>query len=409
MNKISLFHPTGKVQGHIVLPGSKSESNRLLLLKHLYFPHLRLHGLSDSSDTEVFLKAVGEAGDSIYTADAGTTTRFLCAYYASLEGRNISLSGSARMLERPIGILVEALRELGADIEYRGKEGYLPLFIRGRKLKGGVLSLNSTMSSQYISALMMLGPKLPGGLQLQLKGMTTSASYIYLTAGTMQRLGFKVDISGSHIFLHPEIPDPPENYHIEPDWSAASYWYSMVALSGSAEVYLRGLREDSLQGDAILRSIFRPLGVESVFLGAGYRLTKAAESVFPPVLDLISNPDLAQTLAVVLAVKDINAELKGLHTLKIKETDRLQAMQQELLKVGAKINITDHSMQIGSGFKPDHSPLFQSWEDHRMAMSLAPLALRGPIKIAGPEVVNKSYPNFWRDLQSVGFNIEEIA
>ncbi len=408
MKKIRINHPTKKVIGRISIPGSKSESNRLLILKALYFPKLQVSGLSDSRDTQYIQKALTERSSTVDVGDAGTAMRFLTAYLA-LSGREYILTGSSRMKERPIGILVDALNRLGANITYLEKEGYPPLQIRQGNLSGGEINLDSTVSSQFISALMMIGPALQGGLSLKMTGFSVSAPYIYLTANLMRRLGFKVKVLGEQIRVEDFIPKPPAQFQVEPDWSSASYWFLISLLAQKAEIYLPGFRQYSLQGDAFVSGLFEPLGVHSHYIGSGFRLKKGeARQNENYRLSLVHNPDLAQTLSVAFAALRLPATIHGLQTLRIKETDRLEALQRELYKAGAKLQIGKDYLKIQKGFDEWEEVHFESWNDHRMAMSLAPLALLRPIFISDPDVVNKSYTSFWDDLKKVGFVIEEI-
>lgn len=387
------------------MPGSKSESNRLLLLKHLYFPQLGIDLLSDSRDTILMTQGLKSLERQIDVGDAGTAMRFLTAFYATQPGREVILSGTERMHERPIGILVEGLKRLGADIEYLKQEGFPPLKIRGAELQGGTLEVDGSVSSQFISALMMIGPGMKQGLQLQLKGFSVSAPYIYLTANLMRRLGFNVSVNGEFVDIEPLIPQPPEGLAVEPDWTAASYWFLISLLAENAEIYLPGFRQHSLQGDAFVSGLFEPLGVESHFIGSGFRLRKGERQQEKFVINLIHNPDLAQTLAVAFAAKGIPARINGLQTLRIKETDRLEALKTELEKTGAVVVTGPDYIEIQKGIQYLNGITFSTYEDHRMAMSFAPLALLAPISIEDPGVVAKSYQRFWDDLRAVGFQV----
>lgn len=405
MQTLKLSHPTKKVIGKIEVPGSKSESNRLLLLKYLYFPGLDIGRISNSRDSIYMEKGLRAQGNKINVGDAGTAMRFLTAFYATQKGKEVVLSGTARMHQRPIGILVDALKKLGADIQYLQNEGYPPLKVKGAKLTGGILPIDGSVSSQFISALMMIGPGMEQGLTLKIKGFSVSTPYIYLTANLMRRLGFEVQVSGEEVIINSTLPKGVNSFPVEPDWSAASYWFLMSLLAEKAEIYLPGFRQYSLQGDAFVSGLFEPLGVESHFIGSGFRLKKGAQTQERFSINLIHNPDLAQTMAVAFAAKNIPARISGLQTLRIKETDRLAALKTELEKTGAVIDIGDDYLEIKSGLQKLEGITFKTYEDHRMAMSLAPLALLAPISIQHPEVVSKSYQNFWADLQKVGFEL----
>ncbi|MGB0178094.1 MAG: 3-phosphoshikimate 1-carboxyvinyltransferase, partial [Owenweeksia sp.] len=338
--------------------------------------------------------------------DAGTTMRFLTAFCSIQDGRETLLSGSKRMHERPIGVLVEALRKLGADITYQGEKGFPPLLIKGVALPGGTVDLDSTVSSQFISALMMIGPAMPQGLTLKMTGFSVSAPYIYLTANLMRRMGFRVRVKGETVEIENYIPKSPAEFYVEPDWSSASYWFLIGLLAKRAEIYLPGFRQHSLQGDAFVSGLFMPLGLESHYIGSGFRLRKGApDRQGTYQLSLIHNPDLAQTLAVAFAALNIPVSIKGLQTLRIKETDRLSALRTELEKTGAEVETGDDYLTIHRGIQSLEGVVFETWDDHRMAMAFAPLALLNPIRIKGPDVVAKSYASFWSDLEKVGFEI----
>ena len=405
MSAIKLSHPSSKVVGKIEVPGSKSESNRLLLLKHLYFPNLSINKISDSRDTSFMKAALESESGEINVGDAGTAMRFNTAFNAARAGINVTLSGSERMHHRPIGILVDALNQLGAKITYVDKEGFPPLKIEGHKLLGGSIEIDGSVSSQFISALMMIGPGMEEGIHLTLKGFSVSAPYIYLTASLMRKLGFDVKVEGEDIIIpHKKVKDV-QSFTVEPDWSAASYWYAIALLAQKAEIYLPGFRQHSLQGDAFVSGLFEPLGIHSHFIGSGFRLKKVEVKQQRFDINLVHNPDLAQTLAVVFAAKNLPAKITGLQTLRIKETDRLQALKIELEKTGAEIEIGDDFLEVKKGIQNLEGVTFDTYEDHRMAMAFAPLALIGPITINNPEVVAKSYPSFWKDLERVGFEL----
>lgn len=387
------------------MPGSKSESNRLLILKHLYFPDLEIQNLSDSRDTDLMLRNLKERGNFYNVGDAGTVMRFITACLAVKPHQEFVVQGSERMHQRPVGILVDALRTLGADIEYLGKEAYPPLKIHGKKLAGGEISMDASVSSQFITALMLIAPGFEHGLRINLKGLSVSAPYIYLTANLMRRLGFKLRVNGDAVEVDPFVPEAPAGFAVEPDWSAASYWFLISLLAEKSEIYLPGFRQYSLQGDAFVSGLFEPLGVESYFIGSGFRLhkTKLAQQQFS--INLIHNPDLAQTMAVAFAAKNIPAKITGLQTLRIKETDRLEALKKELEKTGARLETGEDYLEVKEGIQNLKAVSFETYDDHRMAMALSPLALLGDIEIRNPGVVVKSYQSFWHDLEKVGFQI----
>lgn len=408
MSSICVSHPTAKLIGRINITGSKSESNRALLLKALFLPTMNIQNLSESKDTQVLQTALRAQTKEVNIGDAGTAMRFLTAYYAAQEGKEVVLTGSTRMQQRPIGLLVEALRNLGANIVYLEREGFPPLQISGTTLTGTEIEISGNVSSQFITALMLIAPVLKTGLTIKIKGFSVSTPYIYLTASLMNRLGFSIQVKGEHIYIQPvNHASLKQHLRIEPDWSSASYWFSMALLAKQAEVFLPYFREISMQGDAAVKGLFEPLGVEAIYLGNGYRLKKIAAKNHKTIkLNLLHTPDLAQTLAVALSAVGQKATLNGLQTLTIKETDRLLALKTELEKFGAKIEISQNSLHIYEGIKPNKNGQIGTWGDHRMAMAFAPLALLNPVIIEAPEVVQKSYPGFWEDLKKIGFTLD---
>ena len=416
MTNQTLRWPGGPLSGTAHLPASKSEANRALLLQRLAGGGT-LSNLSEAHDTVLMARLLGQATstDHLDAEDAGTVMRFMAAYLAGSGWRG-TLTGAARMKQRPIGSLVEALRTLGADIAYAEKEGYPPLRFGGRALAAGAaeLTVRGDISSQYISALLMVGPTLPGGLRLHLTGEIGSRPYISMTLSLMRHFGATAtELPGEVLAVAPGGYHPAD-YAVESDWSAASYWYALVALApaGSALV-LPGLRAQSWQGDHVIQHIMRPLGVATEFLaaGGGVRLTQGPLAPAPaaaPVLDFTHCPDLAQTVAVVAAALGRPLRLTGLHSLRIKETDRIAALQAELGKLGAAMpEVAPGVFEVQAGsFKVDNQ-LIETYEDHRMAMAFAPLALRGPLRVHAPQVVRKSYPSFWRALAAVGVAVGE--
>jgi 3-phosphoshikimate 1-carboxyvinyltransferase len=395
----------------ISIAGSKSETNRLLLLQALY-PNIKLLNLSNSDDSDVMREAIQSSAPIIDIHHAGTAMRFLTAYFAMQEGREVILTGSNRMKERPIKILVEALQELGADIAYQGKHGFPPLRIKGKRLTHSKVSLDAQVSSQYISALLLMAPKLEHGIQLTLQGELTSVPYIKMTLALLNQIGVKTICNGNQIAVLPAtVNHQPTTMTIESDWSSASYFYSIVALSHvGKQITLSHFKKDSLQGDRVVADIYRMFGVETTFNDDSITLTKTNyhttnNSNQPITLQLNDTPDVAQTIAVTCFGLGLGCSLRGLHTLKIKETNRLQALQNELTKLGATVTITDDSLNLLPAEKIQSAVTIQTYNDHRMALAFAPLALKVPLIIADAEVVAKSYPDYWNDLKSIGFRV----
>lgn len=423
-----IYHilPPSSIRTSIQLPASKSISNRALIIHALGKGDCLPENLSDCDDTRVMVKALTEGGDTIDILAAGTAMRFLTAYFSITPGQRI-LTGTARMQQRPIQLLVNALRQLGADIAYTNREGFPPLRIRGKEpnnyeLKNyeqekketlcSELTLQGNVSSQYISALLMIGPMLPHGLTLHLSGNIISRPYIDLTLQLMGEFGAKAEwTSESTITVHPQ-PYHSVPFTVESDWSAASYWYEMAALSEEAEIELTGLFPNSYQGDSRGRELFSQLGVETAFTPHGVKLTKSGQRVERMEADLVDIPDLAQTFVVTCALLNIPFRFTGLQSLKIKETDRITALRNELSKLGYAIEEENDSVLYWNGERceAEVSPLIATYEDHRMAMAFAPAALCCPsVRIAHPHVVSKSYPRYWDDLRQAGFRMEEEA
>lgn len=402
---LSLSHPTAECNGQLRITGSKSESNRLLLLQAL-FSGFAIENTSESDDSIVMQAALKSEAEVVDVHHAGTAMRFLTAYFSHLEGREVVLTGSQRMQERPIKILVEALQAIGASISYEKEEGYPPIRIQGKKLKGGTVSLPADISSQYISALLLIGPVLEQGIQLDLIGEITSVPYINMTLSLLENLGVQTKFEGQSIQVEPQKNPKRITQIVESDWSSASYFFSIVALSAQSEVHLTSYKKNSLQGDRVLREIYSQLGVVSSIEGQTLKLKKEALGL-PEVLhwDLTKAPDIAQTIAVTCYGLGIGCKLTGLHTLKIKETDRLQALYNELTKLGARIQVTDTSLELAPGANFIANSSIPTYNDHRMAMAFAPLALKVPLTIEDAEVVSKSYPTFWDDLEQINFKI----
>ncbi|MCF6181393.1 3-phosphoshikimate 1-carboxyvinyltransferase [Lutibacter sp.] len=392
---------TTLISGNIQITGSKSETNRLLILQQLY-PNLKIQNSSVSDDSMVLQNALKTNLPEINIGHAGTAMRFLTAYFASKENNEVILTGSERMKNRPIKILVDALNFLGADIQYLEKEGFPPLKISGKKLTKTLVEIEGNISSQYISALLLIAPKLPNGLKLKFKSEVTSIPYIKMTLGLLNQLNINYHWIKNEIKVTPQSSIDNKMIVVESDWSSASYFYSLVALSPNAKIKLTSYKKNSLQGDATLVDIYKKLGVETVF-EENTIVLKNINKLTPKslMLDLINTPDLAQTIAVTCFGLGISCNLTGLHTLKIKETDRLIALKTELEKLGGKVNITNHSIHIHSSTKIKENISIATYNDHRMAMAFAPLALKVSIQVENHEVVSKSYPNFWHDFDKI--------
>ncbi|MDL2223373.1 3-phosphoshikimate 1-carboxyvinyltransferase [Bacteroidales bacterium OttesenSCG-928-M11] len=380
----------------VQLPASKSISNRVLILnalcKECPYP---IENLSDSDDTQVMLDAFDSKKSLIDVGAAGTSMRFLTAYFSQKEGI-WSITGTERMKNRPIYPLVEALSSVGADIEYIEKKGFPPLKIKGRRLKGGKINLKGDISSQYISALLMIAPYMDQGLTIHLDGEIISSSYIQMTIGLMKQYGVQVQWEDKTIIIPPQIYSPTP-FRVESDWSAASYWNEIEMLEDdNFRIKLLGLDDHSLQGDANQISIFEKL--------------KSHSCQIPFTYNFVNEPDLAQTFIVTACLLDIPFFFDGLQSLRIKETDRITAMQNEMKKLGYILKVTDRSVAWrGEKVQPDEKVVIDTYDDHRMAMAFAPACLKMQnIYINNPEVVSKSYPNYWEDLQMAGFIIKEV-
>jgi len=390
------------------ISGSKSESNRLLILQAL-FPVLRLENLGVADDVRAMQMGISGDAEVLDIGHAGTTMRFLTAYLASLPGRAVTLTGSARMKERPIKVLVDALRQLGAEISYEGTEGFPPLRIEGKILPGKVVYIPANISSQYISALLLIAPSLPQGLTIYLEGMITSRPYIEMTLSLLTRLGFIYKFEGNTIHVPHQQLTEPRTITVESDWSSASYYFSVIALSDpGTTLRLGSFYSESLQGDRAVVEIYKLLGVGARFEETDVVLKKVDSQLTSRIeLDLRDTPDLAQTLAVTCFGLRIGCELTGLHTLKIKETDRLLALQNELGKLGAAVTVTDEALRLEPASGMWDAVAIDTYHDHRMAMAFAPLALLKQIGINDAGVVSKSYPDFWDHLRRLGFLISK--
>ncbi len=404
-----IFSPADPITGRIKLPASKSITNRVLIMRALSSHNFPVYNISDSDDSKVLVGALSNLEKEEYNiGHAGTAMRFLTALFAVLPGERV-LTGSERMQQRPVAPLVDALLDMGADIKYLKKEGYPPLIIRGKKLTAREISISANISSQFISALMLIAPYLPQGLRISLKGRVLSRPYLEMTAELMRLAGIVVNFADTTIEVE------PGNYHlesftIESDWSAASYWFAFAGLSRGSQIVLKGLHENSLQGDAALVSIFNAIGVEASFVNDGLQLnhTMPGKNFFD--YDFCHQPDLAQTLAVYLSLKEIPFHLRGLYNLSIKETDRIAAVVNELDKLGYILKQKNNEELLWDGTKKSFSSnAILTYKDHRMAMAFAAAAfLFEPIEIHEPGVVTKSYPNFWNNLKETGFTITKV-
>ena len=402
------------LKGEVTLAGSKSISNRVLIIQALCNTDFTIDALANANDTELLANLLKSNDEVLDAGPAGTTFRFLTAYLA-LSGGNRILTGSERMKQRPIKVLVDACRKLGATISYLENEGFPPLKISSGTMSGDkLLAIPANTSSQYISALLLIAPILPGGLSLELTGKIVSRPYIEMTLGLMQYFGVSHTWENQVIIIS-EQAYQAKPFIVEADWSAASYYYSLAALSEEADISLNGLFENSLQGDSALINIFESFGVKTHFTERGIRLIKN-QTLIPDTFhyDFILCPDLAQTLAVVCSGLGTKGYFSGLETLRIKETDRIQALENEISKGGCHISLfsTDSTtgkevFEVSGKFESSEIPVFKTYEDHRMAMAFAPLALLLPIEIEEPMVVIKSYPDFWTDFQQLGLSIND--
>ena len=399
------------------LPASKSISNRVLVIHALSGGHTLPNNLSDCDDTEVIVAALNNNPYEIDIKAAGTAMRFMTAYLAVKDGDEHVITGTERMRHRPIGTLVDALRKLGADIEYAGVEGFPPLRIKGSKLDGGELEVAGNISSQYISALLMIGPCLKNGLTLHMTGDVISRPYIDLTLWTMREFGADADWSDYDTIVVEPQPYKEREYLVENDWSAASYWYEMIALAKNEddEIVMEGLTDGSKQGDSQVRYLFSLLGVKTTFkskkAGVPTTVTLKHSGRRVPRLEynFVNSPDLAQTFVVCCALLNVPFHFTGLSTLKIKETDRIEAMKTEMRKLGYVVRSVDDCELIWDGARcePSLEEGIDTYEDHRMALSFAPAALRFEgLRINHPQVVTKSYPKFWEDIKAAGFEVK---
>ena len=396
-----------KFKAEVSISGSKSESNRLLILKQLHRA-LEIENVSDSDDSKYLEKALKTSDGIIDIGHAGTAMRFLTSYFSIQEGREVVLTGSERMQNRPIEILVNALKKLGAQISYEKKIGYPPIKINGTQLTKNKVQIHGNVSSQYISSLMLIASSLPNGLEIELLDNITSVPYINMTLSLLQEIGIEASFVENKINIKPFSSSIPKKITVESDWSSASYFYSIIALSEmGSEITLSSYRKNSLQGDSCLIEIYKHFGVATTFKENSIVISKVEKTKNNQLkLDLKNAPDIAQTIAVTCFGLGVNCVLTGLHTLKIKETDRLVALENELTKLGADISVTDHSLELKTSSKIRSNIQIETYHDHRMAMAFAPLAIKIPLIILDANVVTKSYRNFWKDLQQIGFQID---
>jgi len=405
-----------ELKGDIYLPASKSESNRLLVIDALLGSEdLQIKNLSTSNDTKVLTKALETLlhlrGTSISVTldmqDSGTAMRFITAYASAINVKSL-ITGSDRMKERPLSILVDTLLQIGAHIKYVENEGFPPILVEGKRIKGGVIDIDATISSQYISALMLMAPKMTNGIIMYLKGDIASYPYINMTAKVMEFFGIEILMHKNAIAIKKQSYSSRKEYVVESDWSAASYWYEMAAFSDDVDLFLHGLKKESIQGDSVIAEMYEQFGVHSEFLEDGVRLTKTNNHCSHFNQDFLNYPDMVQTLACTSAGLGISGEFHGLHNLRFKETDRIHALHTELKDMGVELDSFEDKIIMSKSGLNTERPV-RTFADHRMAMAFAPLAIPlGEIIIESPNVVNKSYPDFWEDLKKTGFVLEEI-
>lgn len=408
--KLHLTGPSNhQLKDTITITGSKSESNRSLLLAALY-PNIKIENISNSDDAQVMAKGLEISEGTVDIHHAGTAMRFLTGYFSSQEGKDVILTGSKRMTERPIKILVEALRTLGAEISYVQDEGFPPIKIKGQRIVKDKVSLPANVSSQYISSLLLIAPSLENGLELELVGKITSVPYIKMTLALLEEIGVETSFEGNMIKVSPKAKVVPTTLVVESDWSSASYFYGICALAApGTEITLSAYKKKSLQGDSVLADVYKAFGVETTFGENKVTLKKTDKKVLAAnEFDLANAPDIAQTIAVTCFGLGVGCHLIGLHTLKIKETDRLEALHTELSKLGANISVTDKTLTIEPTTEINADVAIDTYNDHRMAMAFAPLAMKTTLFVNDAEVVSKSYPDFWNDLNQLDFSIKEL-
>lgn len=419
--KYRISHPTKKLHGSITLTASKSESNRALIIQALCSERFQINNLATANDTDVLKKIIERAktasAERVYNVeDAGTAMRFLTAYFATKPGTHI-LIGSERMKERPIGVLVDALRSLGADIEYMEQQGFPPLRINGKMLTGTEVEIDGNVSSQFVSALLLIAPKLPNGLVIKFKGEVTSKPYINMTLKMLEEFRVYGQWHEQHISVsqqeYHKKSETDYAFQVEADWSSASYWYAIAALSQEVNFTIKGLKQPSLQGDAMIADICTFFGINTEHTSEGIHLTKVVQNTEHFGFDFSDCPDLVQTVAVIASAMGITTLFNGVHTLYIKETNRVDALKNELQKFGTEVKINNHNcIEIvpSAKHRTAQQPIeINTYNDHRMAMAFTALTMcKDSIIIDNPDVVKKSYPAFWSDLKSVGFVIEEV-
>ena len=404
-----ISHPNNEIKKSFNISGSKSESNRLLILKHL-FENIEIDNISDSDDTVVLEKGLLSNSGKVNIHHAGTAMRFLTAYFSVQENKSYVISGSNRMHDRPIKILVDALNDLGADVKYIDKTGYPPLKINGKKLNVFNVSLDAKISSQYITALILIAPSLEKGLIINLIGEITSKPYIDISLALLNRIGVETSFINNRIEIKPVGNLNISKHYVESDWSSLSYFFSVVALSKSSEINIGTYFKNSIQGDKKLVEIYDKLGVKTIFKNNKVSLKKTRNFKLPKKLELKLNdtPDLAQTIAVTCFGLGLPCDLYGLHTLKIKETDRLLALKVELEKLGATVIITEDSLHLKKSIIIKKDIIINTYDDHRMAMAFATLGIVKPIIINNPKVISKSFPSFWSVLEKLNFKLSEV-
>jgi 3-phosphoshikimate 1-carboxyvinyltransferase len=404
-----ISHPNNEIKKSFNISGSKSESNRLLILKYL-LENIEIDNISDSDDTVVLEKGLLSNSGKVNIHHAGTAMRFLTAYFSIQENKSYVISGSNRMHDRPIKILVDALNDLGADVKYIDKTGYPPLKINGKKLNVFNVSLDAKISSQYITALILIAPSLEKGLIINLIGEITSKPYIDMSLALLNRIGVETSFINNRIEIKPVGNLNISKHYVESDWSSLSYFFSVVALSKSSEINIGTYFKNSIQGDKKLVEIYDKLGVKTIFKNNKVSLKKTRNFKLPKKLELKLNdtPDLAQTIAVTCFGLGLPCDLYGLHTLKIKETDRLLALKVELEKLGATVIITKDSLHLKKSIIIKKDIIINTYDDHRMAMAFATLGIVKPIIINNPKVISKSFPSFWSVLEKLNFKLSEV-
>jgi 3-phosphoshikimate 1-carboxyvinyltransferase len=410
---VTIAHKTGALNAAVHLPSSKSIANRALILQAMSARPINLYAIPDAGDTLLMKQALQSPGGQINLGNAGTCMRFLTAYFAAKEGCEVRLYGGERMHERPIAPLVDALRTLGADIRYEAQPGFPPLLIRGKKLSGGIVRPDASVSSQFVTAIMLIAPFLGEPLRIECAG-SASYDYIRLTTKVMHDLGFDVSENGSMVNILPVPQDvrnaPAVDYKIEPDWSAAAFWFEMAALSDECSISLPGLSLNSAQGDRVISEVIKNSGVKVEAKPGEITLKKTKADPYHVgsfAFDFSHCPDLFPAVAVLCAASGMEAELTGLGNLQHKESNRLHAVTTELARLGYKAGMHDRKLHLApGGVRHQVPPAIETYNDHRMAMAFAPLALLHDITIANPDVVNKSYPSFWNHLEDSGFTLQ---